>query len=119
MEYCVVAIEDRENGQFWSILCHYENKHKLFDVLSKVYARPASAGKLLAYGDINELHEHSVNTFHRDWGYEWNQVCPVRHSSVEALIDFSRSIEATHLCLYESKEWHFLLLAESQTPCAA
>ncbi len=112
MKHCVIAVRNDQN--YRSIICHYDEVSDVGLVLRRKYHTEDAASALIVLGDLNHLDEHRISAFHRDWGYLWNESVSIAHESLQLLISYCDAVGADRLHVFEDGEWESLLINEPE-----
>lgn len=112
MKYCVIAI--KENNNYRSIICHCDEYSDIGLVLRNKYHSETATSNLIALGDLNQLDENTISSFHEDWGYQWNETTPITHENLKLLALYSDAVGADRLHVFEDNEWESLVISEPE-----
>ncbi len=103
MKHCVIALNFQNN--YISVLCHYDEIMEIGRILNSSHRSMDSAEELVALGDISHFEGSTPKHYCKDQGFLWSQSKPIVHESPKALVEYSLSIEGTHLLCFENDEW--------------
>lgn len=109
MNHCILAM--KENNDYLSVLCIYEGQ--ISSLLEQHYNSEAKARSLVELGDINNIQEHEVNAFHRDWGISWRYTKPQHYADKSSLIQYCEASGLDRLFLFDEDEWQTVEFEES------
>lgn len=103
MSHCVIALKDIDH--YVASVCHCEDLSQVWSLIRETFYLPDAALALISLGDTNMSANDEFTSYHKDWGYSWEQCCPVAFETEKLLVSHSESIEADCLFVFERGVW--------------
>lgn len=102
--------------RYISIICHHKDNTNIRDILEKHHRSIHLAKNLISLGDLSVTPKNKVIDFHSAWGYSWEKVKPIEHTTPEDLIEYCNNVNASYLYTFKTEGWQETWLTPKPKP---